>query len=1069
MPAPATFIPLDFPARGIDRSLPFARQPVGTTWHARNVVMLPPQSGRYGMGRRPALARATDSPLGESGARQVNGLGILPVSTSNPQLGSGFYSTVSEGFTQAIVQTDNTTPSELGTDPTIAGSRQDLAGFHLDAANSRATINYGYQVKQNDLTGTDGEPLENNDAGGLVIDFDGTNWPGLCVLGDCLPDATVTLFASGEATADHNETGNEGESTWFGPFINAAADLSSFWVALLVRDSADTIQLQLRRFSAGTLTAIAGYTPASLSGDAWDATTQARPGPAIRIWRSSTDTVSATCVWAAEGIGTTKPRLMVSVTDATFSAQNRVGCIGVPFVGTADAVANRWYVKSFEYTRIVPRPPIEKFALNRFSKQNPTPARYWVPSDWTSYGLTTAGVLSTFTGSSSSAPLPGRAYIDNVTRLLIGNTAANTSTFLLPTTAPTERYQVEVRGRRDAAGGIDGTGGAAVEDIPGAALRFTADRMNGLLIEVLHAADTADYFPGRADTFSTIRFVGIAAGARYVLATYTPADTSLPPFRADTWQRFEDDGAAMASMTVVWKVNGGAVKTFTPSSMAGWAAFAAAIAPARLAEMNTSVLAGICFAGASATPAAYAFGGRLVDPSPELETDQSVAETESLIAGFTSGYVDIISLADAKPRRCDGAGHYNPVVQVATFNGRFYSVDGSTSKVTDPLGLTTEAWLADEADGGNPLGEVPTGMRGIAAWRGRPVLFNSIADPTIYYLGRSLEWGDFDYNADPFETAAIAGNNGEVGQPAEPITAGFGYDRDYFIFGTHRSMYWLVGDPGIGGQLQVLSKATGILGPRAWTIDDAGVVWVLGSAGLYRFLPGVSPPEHVSARRMGAMLDGLDASDVFVQLAFRHADRTLHIYRTPRVKSDPAVHIVYSLATDAFTEAVFDQDGAEPGMNPWSVAVADASDPALRDIYLGAYDGYLRRFDATLAADQGDGEDLTIAAELDIPVLPFGAMTAEAMAEQVHIIPTVGSSAIAARWFTSDSPERLAASTNGTEVAGWTIAAGGGYQRPVSLRRRAACHMLRLAIAAAGADFAIEQMQLSVSPRGRRR
>lgn len=1000
-----------------------------------------------------------DTRCGESASRQINALEAINRAAATPEMGDGYYDTINHHFWEATVQTDDVTPSELCGDPTIDGTRQDIVPFGTEYGAAGLTrVNYGYQVKNNDLSGTAGSPLGINTIGGCVFDFDATDHPGLAVLYRCVNDVQVGLFASGLASTANGGLGAAGECTHFGPFIRGSASLDSFITAHLVRSAANKVKLRIVTYQAGVQTVEATSTEeATLSGTAWNSTTQQRLGPGVRITENG-NSIVATCTWPNEtGFGT----LMISKTISTLAGNSRVGCIGLPAAG-ATALANRWYVYNLYYTKIVPKSVTQVAVVSRFSKQEPKQLRYFVPEGFTSYGLSTAGALSPLSGSSATPAVNHEPFIDQTTSTLRAITGAAWSSFILPTSAPASRQQIEVRGRRDAT--PDDNAAGDTEDICGVVLRATADRLNMILIEVMHKADVDDYFQCRADSWYEVRFVGIVNGARYVLETYDTTNTSFPPFRADVWQRFEDDGAAVASMTVKWKMNGLTLRTFTIASMTGYAAFAAAAAGAVLTEMNSSVLAGMAFRGGVAPPPTfYAFGARFVDISAESDTTQTSQEHDSTIVAYTRGYIDVGTTNGGKLSRAIGAGHYNPEVQTAVFRNEVYSVDGSRSLIFNPSTLSIRNWEADVSMGG-----FPARCRLIAEWRLRPVLARTDTDPTAYYIGRLGRWTDFSYNADPIPTAAFAGvNSPATGQPADPINALIPWSADYLVFGGTTTMNMMAGDPQIGGQLVNITRKTGIIGPRAWCIDGVGALWWIGHDGLYRYAIG-GQAVQMSRNRMSSMVDGIDGTSIFVQLAYDPVQDLIHIFRTHTLKSSECLHVVYDVTGDRFvSEDAYDANGSATGMNPWAVCVAGSSDPRERRPMLGCYDGWIRRFDDSANEDQRDNETASIDASVDIFV-PEGLGTAETEIRELHVAMASGSTSVTLKWFTAPSPEEVAALSAG-EVASWTVAAGGGYTRPLSVRRRGGSHKLRVTADAAAANFAIERINCSIVPRSRRR
>lgn len=1092
-------VDLSFPYRGIDRSGRFSGRPAATTEHARNMWPAAAVAKRAGGGRRPVLTPLwTNTLSGDDGSQQINHLAVIPTgAAAGPSVGGAELSTVVEKFVGKLMAGAGVN-SNLGQDWVVW--RKDYAS----GAPHYVAAYLGARVQKADLSGVAGVALAEADFGGLSLSFTAGaagGYPGVASSFNTTNVCTLTLRASGQAGNANGNVGAVGEPTNIGPCIRQSGNLSSFIVAVLTYTGiANQVRLDIVEVVDAVRTVLSSSIVYTLSGTAWNATTQGRDGPKITI-EDAGGVIRATCFWAAEGLGVGGVQAL-TCSIATTSLQNnkRAGvAVHVP-AGAHASVADRWCIKSVELTRLVLKPvtPIVRCDLMS-DAYLPGVRRFFVPQNCTGCSLTTAGALTTLLDTQASDVQPANVpYLDyNQWRVVQGRPQVNRSQFIVLRDAaslvPQSNQQVEVRGRVDELAGID-TG--AEEDIAGVALRLTNDLKSGILIEVQHGAGLANYLQsGRLDNFTHIRVVGIANGARFVLGTLEPGaggggpalPSHMPPFHAEHSIRFEDGGqAALAAMTVAIKVHGVTLLTLTPSTMAGWAAFSAALAlvPGATTSMDAGGLKGLAFWSDAAAPLTKTYGGTLVDITPEGTTGQVVTEYASTAVAVLHGRVWYGSASGGVATLAPGRGPLGPLVHSTYLNGNLFMVDGDRSLVM-PLGLSTgavsplgiAAWqVGNDPLTGLPLGEIPAGCALLASFLGRAVLARPKSDPTAMFLLRSGDPFDADYNADPVEGSAQAAANSVNGEPAEPIVGLIPFGADGMLVCGPERINLLIGEPTLGGRFVSLTRLCGLLQSKAWCYDHRGSLYFMSSTGLYRMLADGSAPENLDRNRLGPWMSEPDAESYFWQLGFDPKSKTVHVLRSHVNKGISCVHGMYHPDTDTFWENVFDGNGENSQLNPWAIATATGTNPIDRRLLMGGQDGVVRRFLDVADAVGGGGEfdavpggTAGITTEIDMFPEDVGGGIYETMAETLFADFWTGSGVepASAMWFTAPSWQEVAAKNTGDQETAFQLQPGANA--PVSIRRRALAHKMRLLQTNTAGGFAMERIAVSMSVRGRRR
>lgn len=387
-----------------------------------------------------------------------------------------------------------------------------------------------------------------------------------------------------------------------------------------------------------------------------------------------------------------------------------------------------------------------------------------------------------------------------------------------------------------------------------------------------------------------------------------------------------------------------------------------------------------------------------------------------------------------------------PVVFTVPAFGYVFGVDGTNTKAYTLSTDTVANWTATADEG-----TVPSNSRICELYRGRLLLSGVSTDPHNWFMSKVADPFNWDYSEDCV-TAAVAGNNSDVGELDDIVQGIAPISQNMALFGGDHSLFWLSGDPMQGGSFQRISDSIGMAFGRAWCLDPSGAVWFWGSrGGLYR-IPSNGYPEKVSANRIDKSLSDIDLSTHLVRLAYNDRDLGVHIFITPTT-SAATTHYFYDLKNGAFWKDVF----ADNDHSPLAIHVLDGDAPGDRVMLLGGRDGYIRVWDAD--ADDDDGTAIDSYVWLG-PIRLRGSLRAFQLWQMQA---TLGSDSDNVTWelYRGDTPE------SALDATAWhTGTWQGGRNRP-DLRRALGDSMyLRLRNNTAAERWAFEQVELEMREVG---
>lgn len=280
---------------------------------------------------------------------------------------------------------------------------------------------------------------------------------------------------------------------------------------------------------------------------------------------------------------------------------------------------------------------------------------------------------------------------------------------------------------------------------------------------------------------------------------------------------------------------------------------------------------------------------------------------------------------------------------------KVFAVDGVNSKYFDIADDTVYDWATEVTNNGE--GTLPANARLIARFRGRIVLAGLQADPNNWFMSRVGDPFDWDYApATTDSTQAVAGNASETGLIGDVITALIPRLDDALIVGCQGSIWQISGDPAAGGSIDLVSSDTGIAWGDAWAYDPNGILYFMGTDGIYRMAPN-SPPENITNGKIEERIKEINLSSQRVQLQWDFKQKGLWVAVTG-LDDQPTTMYFYDGRSDGWFI-----DDYPLTFGPSSIYAFNGAAAEDNVMLLGCRDGYIRVYDPLAETD--DENDIT--------------------------------------------------------------------------------------------------------------
>lgn len=351
--------------------------------------------------------------------------------------------------------------------------------------------------------------------------------------------------------------------------------------------------------------------------------------------------------------------------------------------------------------------------------------------------------------------------------------------------------------------------------------------------------------------------------------------------------------------------------------------------------------------------------------------------------------------------------------------GLIYWSDGSRYYQFDPENDSISRYLATSQGG------IPARCRLMAVWRGRMVLARDDGAPGAWHMSREGDFYDWDQFANDFDSSqAFSATTSKAGRCPDSINSIVPYNDDVIWFGCDHSIWQLSGDPGNGGQFDLISDEVGMPWGRPWCKDDLGRIWFFGSkGGLYQYTG--QQLVDVAAGKMRKRLRDIDLSTYTVELVYNYEDDGVHIFVSPYANPGTLVdHYYYCKRTEAFFIDRFGRNGTDM-LQPTCAHVVDGDDPNDRSIMMGCEDGRVRIWARDSTGNIPRNDEITSSTYRAIdsyaligPLTQVGDGAAE-LVQELTVVTAPNYGGCVYDFFSTDDPADLGSSkASGTLYAG---------------------------------------------------
>lgn len=406
--------------------------------------------------------------------------------------------------------------------------------------------------------------------------------------------------------------------------------------------------------------------------------------------------------------------------------------------------------------------------------------------------------------------------------------------------------------------------------------------------------------------------------------------------------------------------------------------------------------------------------------------------------------------------------------------GKLYVQDPGFLWQASPARRGTLMVWDSAADSGNgsydavvaTAGTIPRQCRLVALYLDRIVQANQSTEnggenaPQMVYFSRQGDPTDWDFSEVDVGAAWATVNTEQAGKLPGPCTALVSFSDDYMIFGSHRAIYVMRGDPRVSGIFETLSHTVGIVDALAWCRDASNRVYFLSHRGIGSITSGESGfaggigVDLVSRARLPRELTNIDVVNNSVLLAYDVEENGVHIFITPNMAGAGAGHWFWEIESDAFWPVQI-----PASMEPTSMVYYDADEPGRSAVLLGCRDGYVRKFSSM--SDTDDGTEFESFVDYGPIMLNSNPIGSGGTRELVGVLDGE-SSDVAWAVRSGDAAEAAYSASPRTDCTG-TMSGGRNYTH----RPRTAGRAAFVRVSGTGGQWAVEKLSLTRETSGR--
>lgn len=281
---------------------------------------------------------------------------------------------------------------------------------------------------------------------------------------------------------------------------------------------------------------------------------------------------------------------------------------------------------------------------------------------------------------------------------------------------------------------------------------------------------------------------------------------------------------------------------------------------------------------------------------------------------------------------------------------KMWFADGENWVYYDPNTNVADNWVASA--GSLPVDADTNAPTLIANWRGRICLSGLTGSPQNIYMSAIGDPTNFDYDPvspSPAQAFALGTEGGGIfGLIGDAVTCLIPYSDDALVVGTDHEIHIFRGDPGDGGQIDLLTDAVGMCFGQPWCRDPMGNVYFLSNRlGLFVMQPNM-PPQRISDG-IEQELKGINTGETTCCMAWDDQFQGIYVFISPNAEPGEAHNYYYDARNKAWTRLKF----KNPKHNPLVCVTFDGNLPTDRVILIGSWDGYVRAIDPDATDDDG--------------------------------------------------------------------------------------------------------------------
>ena len=278
----------------------------------------------------------------------------------------------------------------------------------------------------------------------------------------------------------------------------------------------------------------------------------------------------------------------------------------------------------------------------------------------------------------------------------------------------------------------------------------------------------------------------------------------------------------------------------------------------------------------------------------------------------------------------------------AQFGQDVYFADGTNYQYYKSSTDAMTTW-ATSVTAALPTDSASRKPRLIAKCWERCVLGGLIGDPMTLFMSRSAVPTDFDTAPSVVSPAIAFAIN--VGDFVNCIIA---YHDDILIVGGDQTITQFTGDPGLGGNPDVISQNIGMAWGVPYVISpDMQLFFFSTSCEVYKMQPGTVPV--CISNEINDRLKNVNLNTSTVTMEWDIRTRRLYVYITPHDDAVEGLHWMYEARTSAWFQIKFKKKGHEPSFG----LLYDGPLVDDRQLLLGGRDGHIRAISPDAQDDCG--------------------------------------------------------------------------------------------------------------------